>query len=70
MERLNTLKFQLTFSDNCRLLNDQIQLVNEACHFLYQSLHIQKLLEVSSCLCFFFINIKFEFRSYFLYLII
>jgi hypothetical protein len=48
MERLNTLKFQLTFSDNYCLLNDQIQLVNKACHFLYQSIHIKKLLEVSS----------------------
>jgi hypothetical protein len=47
MERLNTLKFQLTFFDHYRLLNDQIQLVNEACHFLYQSIHIKKLLEVS-----------------------
>jgi len=47
MERLNTLKFQLTFSDNYCLLNDQIQLVNKACHFLYQSIHIKKLLEVS-----------------------
>jgi hypothetical protein len=53
MERLNTLKFQLTFSDNCRLLNDQVQLVNEACQFLYQSVHLRKLLEVRSSLGFF-----------------
>lgn len=66
MERLNTLKFQLTFSDNCRLLNDQIELVNQACQFLYQSIHIKNLLEVRSCHLY-FINIISKFRLYFLY---
>ncbi|CAF3333009.1 unnamed protein product [Rotaria socialis] len=46
MERLNTLKFKLTFADNCDTLNKQMHIINEACIFLYQSKHIKILLEI------------------------
>ncbi|CAM4792273.1 unnamed protein product [Rotaria magnacalcarata] len=46
MERLNTLKFKLTFADNCDTLNKQMHIINEASIFLHQSKHIKILLEI------------------------
>ncbi|CAF4183208.1 unnamed protein product [Rotaria sp. Silwood2] len=46
MERLNTIKFKLIFDENCRLLNDQMHIINESCSCLYQSNNIKKLLEI------------------------
>lgn len=46
MERLHTLKLRLTFEENYDQLEKQLQLIHEACDFLYQSKHIKNLLEV------------------------
>ena len=50
MERLVTLRFRLTFAENCRLLTEQMQLLNDACRFLHQSREMKSLLEVSAVL--------------------
>lgn len=52
------MKFQLNFSDTCDSLNHQIGLVEQACQYLYQSRHIQTLLEVRTYTMWFFFLVE------------
>jgi hypothetical protein len=58
MERLKLMKFKLTYADNCRLLNDQMAILNQAYEFLLESNELKLLLEVALpilFLCFVFV---------------